>query len=410
MLKTALKALVCLVLALGLFLTNLPALASEPVFRHIDVGYWDIWRHSDGVTWQHTGRPGDRKEYVFDLQTPSSIANYQNMSYKIILPVSAERYNQAGCWQEMTYARFDKDICRYIPQDYQKEEDKTVSLTLDGTYFDIKKEWQGQLVEGRRWYLPVVVEWYGDPPPQPLPAEPESLPCYQGSSISNTWEELYTWEVTHSSTSTDPLTGETTTDYWTETKWAAPTYRETLSAELMVNTKQGTKNGGRESRGAWEIIPWAASQGLNPNEVTRSGYGFEVKVQTHYSNDWETKVPSGADGKGGSFQGPVKVAVDFYDTGGRFVETVQMVPTAGQTGGANTTWELPRESYTFADSTTISERKHYTGVNIPDGKYLVRVTISGAGKTDLCLIQRKNITIYKDMWEDNYTRPSTLEE
>lgn len=246
--------------------------------------------------------------------------------------------------------------------------------------------------------------------PPPLPEEPETLPCYQGSSISNNWEELYTWEVTHSNTTTDPLTGETTTDYWTETKWAVPVYRETLSAELMVNTKQGIKNGGRESRGAWEIIPWSASQGLNPNEVTRSGYGFEVKVCTYYTNDWETQVPYGANSKGGLFYGPTEVNVDFFDTYGQFVKKVPMVPTAGKSGDKNITWELPADSHTFSDGKVISERKHYTDVSIPNGNYSVRVTITGAGKTDLCLVQRKNITIYKDMWEDNYTRPSTKDE
>jgi hypothetical protein len=404
---TAAKVLFCSVAALGL-LISIPVLASEPLLRYIDVGYWDIWRHADGVTWQYTGRPGDLKEYAFNLETPAVLANYHNISYKIIAPVTEAGYLQAGGYLGMNYTNFYICYQQYTPQGYQKKDDKTVSLRLEGTYFDIKKEWQGQLVEGRRWYLPVVVEWYGEVPPQAEP--PEELPCYQGSSISNTWEELYIWEVSRSSTTTDPLTGETTTEYWTETKWATPTYRETLSAELMVNTKQGIKNGGRESRGAWEIMPWATAQGLNPNEVTRSGYGLEVKVRTHYTTDWETKIPSGAGGKGGSFQGATKVTADFHDTGGRFVERVQLVPTAGRAGDREITWELPKESYTFSDGTTVSERKHYTDVSIPNGKYLVRVSITGAGKTGLCLIQKKNITIYKDLWEDSFTRPSTREE
>lgn len=408
--KTALKAVFYALLATSLITTITDAQEKEPVFKYIDVGYWDIWRHSDGITWQYTGKPRDSKEYIFTLKNPTSMADYQNISYKICYPLIEKEYNQAGGWLGHSYIDFMDKILRYTPQDYRIKDGKMVSLVLDGFYENIKKEWQGQLVEGRRWYLPVLVEWYGDPLPPPNPEEPEILPCYQGSSISNTWEELYTWEVTHSSTTTDPVTGETTTDYWTETKWAVPVYRETLSAELMVNTKQGVKTGGRESRGAWEIIPWAVSQGLNPNEVTRSGYGFEVKVCTHYTNDWETKVPSGASGKGGSFHGPTGVVADFYDTKGKFVKSVKMAPTTGVSGGKNIIWELPAESYTFSDGTTISEKKHYTDVSLPDGNYMVRVTITGAGKTDLCLVQKKSITIYKDMWEDSFTRPSTKEE
>ena len=197
---------------------------------------------------------------------------------------------------------------------------------------------------------------------------------------------------------------------WTETVYETVPYSENLQAAVSVNTKQGIRESTWESRGSWEIIPWAKKNGLDPNEVTRSGYGFEVKVQTTYSTDWENKVPVSASPYGGTYKGPDKVVADFYDTKGRYVTSMNMVPTKGKPGDNYITWELPLQRYEYADGSRVDHRKHYTDVSMPDGKYMVKATISGAGKTDLCLIQKKYVTIYKDMWEDSYTRVSAHDE
>lgn len=77
-------------------------------------------------------------------------------------------------------------------------------------------------------------------------------------------------------------------------------YSEKLTIDAKVNTKQGIatdpkrpKDSDVESRGSWEIIPYAKEKYLDPNEITRAGYGFKLKVTTNYSSDWETKVPKG---------------------------------------------------------------------------------------------------------------------
>ncbi|MGB3972765.1 MAG: hypothetical protein WBL58_01200, partial [Peptococcia bacterium] len=164
------------------------------------------------------------------------------------------------------------------------------------------------------------------------------------------------------------------------------------------------KESDRESRGSWEIIPYAKKKGLDPNEVTRAGYGFEVKVETSYFNDWESKVPEGAKPHGGKSSGPTEVTVELYNTKGRFVEKVKLVPTKGEAGDNDITWELPRERYKFQSGKVIYERKHYVDLKVPDGKYLVNVTVKGAGKTDLCLVRQKYVTIYGDMFDDDYIR------
>lgn len=466
------------IIALLLLLTFiLPAnylLAADGQEIHIEgrdtiiVGYWDEWLHSDGITWQDTDQDGDfphhppqEERRIFQVGIPTDLVEaYDNLRYEII-PFKREKdrddnkiaanstynkalYDRADKVYNAQYkyegtiveepetirvqhdgkasglVKFREEILRYIPYNYELLGGQTLRLYSGGYPYDIKRTWQNTLVEGRRFLLPAVLVFYGTPKapaPPPTPKKPENLPCTEATSIANTWETVYSWEVEHSSSYTDPLTGETVDSSWTETVYETVGYYERLATTLTVNTKQGIptnlnnpKDSDRESRGSWEIIPWSKKKGLNPNEVTRAGYGFEVKVQTTYTTDWETKVPGPASAKGGTYKGPDKVTADFYDTKGRFMTKVNMVPTQGRTGDRNITWELPQARYDSQAGNAIYERKHYTDVNIPDGTYQVRITISGAGKTDLCLIQRKNVTIYGDMYDDIYTRVSSQEE
>ncbi len=260
------------------------------------------------------------------------------------------------------------------------------------------------------------------------------LGCLEQPSITQTWEELYTWEVYHPDTCYDEE-GKEYDCSWTESKWSMPTYSETLSASISVNTKQGIptdpdnpKESDRESRGSWEIIPdtqqrtpkYSGRQGTpykdisiygwDPNEVTRAGYGFEVTVKTQYTNDWETKVPDGASAHGGKYQGPTKVTAYFYNTAGRFVESVPMVATKGKPEDKNITWELPEKRLDFHDGTRVWERKHYTDINNKDGYYEVVVYIEEVGKHDLCLIRPKEVAIYGDMYDDSSTRIARRDE
>ncbi len=255
---------------------------------------------------------------------------------------------------------------------------------------------------------------------EPQAKKPVTLPCDDKPSITNSWDVVYTWKVFHEDIreETDKNGKKVLVDYsWWETKYELVEYTEILSATLTINTKQGIstdpkrpKESDRESRGSWEIIPYAKKKGLDPNEVTRAGYGFEVKLETAYSNDWETKVPAGAAPFGGTYTGPQKATVEFYDTKGRFVERVELVPTQGKAGDKHIIWELPREKYSFQDGTTIYERKHYVDLKTPDGKYEVVVTVSGAGRTGLCLVRQKYVTIYGDMYDDDYTRVARANE
>ena len=57
----------------------------EVLFKtQIDAGYWDIWLHADGVTWQYTGKPGDIKSYDFEIVFPDQADKYDNVRYEMV--------------------------------------------------------------------------------------------------------------------------------------------------------------------------------------------------------------------------------------------------------------------------------------------------------------------------------------
>lgn len=195
------------------------------------------------------------------------------------------------------------------------------------------------------------------------------------------------------------------------------TYNEKLTVTAELDTKQGIptdpynpKEEDRESRGSWEIIPWAKENRLNPNEVTRAGYGVEIKVQTKYTTDWETKVPKGLEGTakpiGGELRGPTEVRVYIWDTNDDYVTSIGLVKTSGDDKTA--TWELPREHFKskFLD---IYERKFYTDVKAPDGEYTFEIVAMHAGQNDLSSCFTKKITIYGSMYDDWQTKRDTSE-
>ena len=63
----------------------------------------------------------------------------------------------------------------------------------------------------------------------------------------------------------------------------------TIERTAEVDTKQNIKTDSktraedRESRGSWEIIPYAKKNNKDAKEITRGGYGFEIKVKTSYT-------------------------------------------------------------------------------------------------------------------------------
>ncbi|MFB5269936.1 CARDB domain-containing protein [Paenibacillus enshidis] len=192
------------------------------------------------------------------------------------------------------------------------------------------------------------------------------------------------------------------------------TYRENLTVTTEVNTRQGIptdkanpKESDVDSRGSWEIIPWAKKNGLNPNEVTRAGYGYELKVTTNYNTNWEKLVPKGLKGTakkiGGTYSGPKpgEVIAKFYDRKGNYFKTVTLERTSGGNTGT-ATWELPEREHTFITGETIRNRKVFTDMDWSDGDVAVRVFVRAEdsyGDLFACTINK--VRIFGSMFEDS---------
>lgn len=192
-------------------------------------------------------------------------------------------------------------------------------------------------------------------------------------------------------------------------------YTERLSIKADVSTGQNvlskpehTRPLDQDSRGAWEIIPYARTKGLDPDEVTRAGYGFRIRVTTDYWTDWEQKVPKGLGGTarpiGGVLRGPDRVIAEFYDTRGRSAGVAELERTGGTGGIGQGVWELPETALPLKDGTIYKQRKHFTKPDIPDGDYLVLIKATGAGRNQLFCCCSKRVHIYGSMYDDQYGR------
>ncbi|ADG81671.1 CARDB domain-containing protein [Thermincola potens] len=237
------------------------------------------------------------------------------------------------------------------------------------------------------------------------PALPEPY-CQDREKNSREWTVTYVWTTTNSK-------GETVTHS------RDVTYKETISARLILNTRQGDDQAPpEERRGAWEIKPFAKKHKLDPNKITRAGYGFEVLVETDYWTDWETKVPTGAAPKGGTPR-DLKLQVEFWDTKNRSVlgGPVELEPIARREENGHTyiTWALKPTTHTLSDGRRITDRKHYTDLNnysateenIDKGRYYVTVSnINDFGMTgELEICEEDSVIILGNMYDDIYTRP-----
>ncbi|MGI5882000.1 MAG: InlB B-repeat-containing protein [Dethiobacteria bacterium] len=146
------------------------ASGDEVMFKQqVDAGYWDTWKHSDG-TWQYTGKPGDEKSYnEFVITPPAEASNYENVRWIMEIGVAREQFMEAGGWNQYGpndegWKKFKRDYIDHIPNNYRKTGDKEVSFNLspvDEAEKIKEEDWQADVVEGWRWYLPVTISWYG---------------------------------------------------------------------------------------------------------------------------------------------------------------------------------------------------------------------------------------------------------
>ncbi len=223
----------------------------------------------------------------------------------------------------------------------------------------------------------------------------------QGPSVSNNWTVTYPTITGYKKSSKGKKR-----PIW---EYKKVTYNESLKIAGEVNTKQGIatdldhpKASDAESRGSWEIIPWAKQNGKNPNEVTRAGYGFELNVTTTYDTNWETKVPNGYEGTakkiGGTYHGPSELYAEVFDTQGKLIKKLKLDRVGGDQDKA--TWAFPKQTTTSPSGATYTDRKFYTDMMSPDGTYKVKITSGAGGKSGMIVCMTKTITIHGGMHDD----------
>lgn len=149
--------------------------AQEPelIGSQIRMGQWDIWLHADGKTWQHTGKPGDYKTLTFEMTQPAEAKDYNNVYFVAKAGVTQQQYEAAGGHWGREWEEFFSEYLFYAPKDLKRVNNSpTLGFTLNEPSRDIKKTEQAKLVQGRSWYLPMFVEWYGTPKAPALPPPP----------------------------------------------------------------------------------------------------------------------------------------------------------------------------------------------------------------------------------------------
>ncbi|SFR14972.1 hypothetical protein [Desulfoscipio geothermicus] len=186
-------------LALLVALLLLPGMAmaasgEQVVKQQVIVPSFDIWQHTNG-TWQDTDNCGQPDYYGWKDKTysktftlPEAVwkGKYELTRVEVAYPFIEEQFNASG--RQENWEIFYKDFLRYIPANYSvtktgenlAEGKVTTQWTFDlePELLDLKdptvRESLGMdekdfsnMAQGWRWYLPVLITWYG------VPVEPE---------------------------------------------------------------------------------------------------------------------------------------------------------------------------------------------------------------------------------------------
>lgn len=137
--------------------------------KDVDVGYWDCWRYSNGVTWQNK-KPGDWITYTYTIEnTNENIVGVNDVQF---YRGDKSTYNESSRSEWQSYRAYKQTLYPYAVQDltitnYKYYSQGRVQLTVKARLVDnsnvggfkITKKWQNAKVTGRRFYLPVYVNW-----------------------------------------------------------------------------------------------------------------------------------------------------------------------------------------------------------------------------------------------------------
>ena len=211
--------------------------------RQLDVGSFDTWLYSDGMTWQAVPgygvvKPGDSPTYTY-------IVTYSGASPDRITGVnSVVAFDGIDKTYNSTTRSTGKPFNDYVKESYYKYSVKTMSVNsyqylgsgqvkitvtpLLDTYYlypghaDYSGEYQhqffqGKLTQGRRFYTPAVIEW------QIKDGSPDFWPSVPTLNYTGTPGSTITIPAMVFNSGTDG-----TTDFaaaWNGAGWTNPTYK-----------------------------------------------------------------------------------------------------------------------------------------------------------------------------------------
>lgn len=222
--QKALK-LIVLIVALPLAVPTGAAFASQEqeIYRVVGAGYYDIWKHSDG-TWQASGTPGDKgrtTEHEYSLPA-DKLKGFKLTGIAVTHDVNEQDHAKAygrGFLGGVPWLEYRDDFLVHSPLTIQANKaaenlqtgDVKVQWTLDlhpvrpreqqREALDLKENAHvledryktdvgfAQVVEGWRWYLPVMIIWYGVPEAVPdfwVELIPDRFETEPGQTIEGT--------------------------------------------------------------------------------------------------------------------------------------------------------------------------------------------------------------------------------
>lgn len=143
----------------------------------LDVGYYDVWKHMDG-TWQQGIKPGSSvtHSHTVEYQGEGTVKSvkmsfYENSKsdYDKTIRASWQRYSDYMSLM-YPYAVNNHNSLNYSLNKNTSSASFTIKTKLTDNYglggLDIKKDWQGGKVEGKRFYIPILIEWEVEMPTQ----------------------------------------------------------------------------------------------------------------------------------------------------------------------------------------------------------------------------------------------------
>jgi len=173
------KTLFTLIFLLSIVFISNPVYAADTV-KQVDIGSFDVWKNSSGAwipsdppRYTQAYKPGDTIHVTYTITAPADKAD-KVVGVKSVNFVTPDNAGTAfkDALSATTYSKYDETYSLHqvkqmsnITHNYidnsKVEISADVVLTgwVEPLGFSVKKVWQGQNVDGRQFYIPVVIEW-----------------------------------------------------------------------------------------------------------------------------------------------------------------------------------------------------------------------------------------------------------